>query len=149
MGILEPHAGHGGAARPALIRVHHLDHALAAVAAAEAAPLLLLSPEDGATRLGPLFWRELLDLAGAAGILDCGDRPGSVLESVRAGLKAVRYTGGNPAVADICAQAGVALWRDLPGFLDLARVRDPAAACRLFLSGRWPHGPAGEGERPR
>ncbi|TLU71819.1 hypothetical protein [Lichenicoccus roseus] len=76
--------------------IHGRDQALAALEAARLLParLVLLSAENAACFLGPLWWaalmdslqREMLD-AAATDLLDCGSSAGRCMEALRVGLR--------------------------------------------------------------
>ncbi len=81
---------------------------LAAVSAGR--PVTLLSPENAAATLGPLWWRALAEAARAratapvADILDCGDAPGYAMAALRCGCRALVLAPG-PAFARVAAAA--------------------------------------------
>ncbi len=133
--------------RPRHIAVHGLDHARAALAAAQECrcPVVLTSSPEGAASLGaPLFARIIAlaraeyPAAEAEAVLDCGDAPGLALAAMRCGVEAVRVRAAPEAMrrlADIAAQAGVRLLpaEDRP-VLDLADIEDVPSACRAWLA---------------
>jgi hypothetical protein len=127
--------------------VHGPEDGLAALdAAAEAGvTALLVSPAGAAGLAGAGWFRELARRlraerpgVGFVAVLDCADRPGRVLEALRAGVLDIRYSGNGPgeaALAEIAEAHGARLWRD-PGLaLDLRRTGKPSAACRAWLAG--------------
>ena len=151
MGLLQPHARHRGgdgtsrlSGRPVV--VHSLAHALAALAAADAAghPVEIWSAVGAAAYLGPLYWQSLEEKARirypgpeARFVLDCAERPGDVLAAIRQGLQWLCFTGGaeiRPKLEDIAVQAGATLFAARPEALDLKDVTDVAEACRLWFS---------------
>jgi hypothetical protein len=155
MGLLEPHARHGGGDGPALGReavrapvviVHDLSQARAALAAAEAAgrPVTLLSPPGAAAYWGALYFQSLIQLAAEAhpaasfrAVLDCGERPGDVLAALRQGLTDLAFHGTGDVrdkLAAIAEARGARLHEPLSADLDLGHVRDPLAACREVLA---------------
>jgi hypothetical protein len=151
MGLLEPHARHGGGDGAALVSapvviVHDLRQAQAALAAAASAgrPVTLLSPPDAAASWGALYFQSLIRLAAAAhpevaltAMLDCGERPGDVLAALRQGIADVVFHGGGDVRAKLAAIAeayGARLHAPMTADLDLASVRDPAAACHAAFA---------------
>jgi hypothetical protein len=136
-------------ATPAVIVVHGLDQARAALAAAAAAdrPVTLLSAPGAARSDGPGWWRELVRQgsesvpgANAAWVLDCADEAGSALAALREGVGCIALSCGEPArgrVCEIAAACGASVVEpDRARALDLASSRDPARACAAFLSDR-------------
>ncbi len=70
-------------------------------------------------------------------MLDCADRPGDVLASLRQGLAALVFHAAGEVQAKLAAIAeakGARLLAPLTADLDLAAERDPEAACRRLLS---------------
>jgi acyl-CoA reductase-like NAD-dependent aldehyde dehydrogenase len=133
--------------RPRII-VHSLEHAEAALGASVAAgiPVMLASAAAAGGYVGPLWFKALIEeakrahpAADVAGLLDCGDEPGTVLGALRAGIKHVRFTGEAETVrrlGEIAAQLGASIESgDAPPALDLLDAKDPAALCRTFLAG--------------
>jgi hypothetical protein len=128
------------------IVVHSPDHARAAVAAAAAlgVPVTLVSAAGAGAYAGPRWFKALVAEAAAAfpgaavdAIIDCGDEPGTVLASLRAGFKRVIYTGAEPVrarLAEIAAARGAVLEGGGAPSLDLLDVRDAEAACRAYLA---------------
>lgn len=132
---------------PRAIIVHELDHAVAALAAARelAAPVCLWSAPDAASYAGSGWFdgiiRRLRTLPGGGElemVLDCGDRAELVQAALRQGLRAVCYVGDKriaERLADIARQSHAKLYRRRPSeALDLLYARDPATACRRWLS---------------
>ncbi len=129
------------------IVIHSLHHARAAVsAAAEAgAPVTLMSGTGAGSYAGAAWFREVVAAATVEhpevpveAVLDCGDAAGHALAALRAGVKAIRYTGPPETarrVADIAEQSGAVLIQDECEVLDLLRVADPDAACRDWIAG--------------
>ncbi|MFQ5955791.1 MAG: hypothetical protein ACE5JZ_12070 [Kiloniellales bacterium] len=127
--------------------VHSLDHARAALRAAEAhgVAVTLLSGPGAAGYAGPAWFRELIAAATAEhpqarvkAVLDCGDAAGHAMAALRAGLKAIRFQG-DPAVADRIAELaqgyGAVVEPSRGAALDLAETVDPEAACHAWLGG--------------
>jgi hypothetical protein len=133
--------------KPGAIIVHEFGHAIAALAAARelATPICLWSAPDAASYAG-IGWfdgiiRQLRALPGGRDlevVLDCGDRAELVQAALRQGLRSVCYVGDKriaKRLADIARQSRAKLHlRRPPQTLDLLYVRDPAAACRRWLS---------------
>jgi acyl-CoA reductase-like NAD-dependent aldehyde dehydrogenase len=138
--------------RPRII-VHSLAHAEAALAAAAAlgVPVMLASAPAAAGYAGPLWFKALIDeakrahpAADVAALLDCGEEPGMVLGALRAGIRHIRFTGGDAMrrrLAEIAAQLDATIeGGDAPPALDLRDARDPAGACHVFLAGNESRG---------
>lgn len=129
------------------IIVHELDHAVAALGAAQAlsCPLTILSATGAVRSGGAAWWRELMSQARAIEpepeaewILDCADEPGMALGALREGIAAI-CLDADPAiwsrVAQIAAQSGATLLRpERTGALDLAGSNNPQRDCKLYLS---------------
>ena len=127
------------------IVVRSLAEAEAALAAATAlgVPVTLLSAENAASSVGPLWFRALIAQAGAAypearvsAILDCGDRPGSAAAALRLGFTLIRFAGrgrAGEAITAIAAEAGAEILTRRPEALDLAGLPDLRAACEAWL----------------
>lgn len=70
-------------------------------------------------------------------VLDCADRPGDVLASLRQGLADLVFHGSGEVrdkLAAIAEAKGARLRIRLAADLDLAAERDPEAACRRLFS---------------
>ncbi len=124
------------------IIIHSLDHAIAALAAAEALglPVTLASAPDAALQTGPFWFKSVIDAAAEAhpkavftAILDCGDEAGAVLAALRMGLKHLRFSGPDKVRAKLAAM-GVDFAGAPTAALDLLDARDPEAACKAFLA---------------
>ncbi|MBM3548751.1 MAG: hypothetical protein FJX54_17550 [Alphaproteobacteria bacterium] len=108
--------------------------------------MTLLSPSGAAAYWGALYFQSLMRLAGEAepearftAILDCADRPGDVLAAFRQGIKHVVFHGTGEVrdkLAAIAEAQGARLLARVPADLDLARMRDPVAACRDLFAVR-------------
>jgi hypothetical protein len=108
-----------GANRPVVIVIHTLAHAIGALAAArrEARPVTVLSAPDAGIYAGPGWFGAVIEAARSAvpearfsAFLDCGDRPGSALAAIRAGIEGVIFTGRAEVaarLADLARQHGV------------------------------------------
>ncbi len=127
--------------------VHSLDHARAALRAAEAlgVAVTLTSGPGAAGYAGPAWFRELIAAARTehpraevTAVLDCGDAPGHAMAALRAGLKAIRFDG-RPAVAERVAELargyGAVVEPPRGTALDLAEAVDAYAACHAWLGG--------------
>lgn len=124
---------------------------LAAAAAATLGRTLTLASAPGAGGYaGPGWFGGLIAAVRAehpaldiAAILDCGDSAGAVMAALRwvksnAPAFSLCFTGDEAAarpLAEMAAELGVGFVRLLPAGLDLQRQRDPAAACRDWLTG--------------
>lgn len=171
MGLLKPHGGHRGRARKGKINkkktdkakvardpievaaqrravvVHALEHAEAALEAAEEfdLPVVLESAPGAARYLGAALFQAIVATAQHnhpdvtfLAVLDCADQPGLALAAIRHGVKAVRIDAPDDVrakIADIAAQAGATVDTAERERLDLLNVDDPLAACRDWLSG--------------
>jgi fructose/tagatose bisphosphate aldolase len=128
---------------PAFV-VHDLKQALAVLRAAAELdrPVVLVSPPAAAAIEGALWFRELIAMAAAqmpaAGfeaVIDCGDHPGYVLESLSLGLKWVRFHGGGEArLAELAQAHGATLIGEELGEIDLETAEDPGRIARSHLS---------------
>ncbi len=131
--------------RPRVI-VHSLEHALAALQAAEemSVPVTLASAAGAGAFAGPRWFLAVLAEAaraypGAAydAVVDCADEPGTALAALRAGVRRVAFAGGDEAgqkLAEIAAAMNAAIENGTAApALDLIDARDPLAACRVYL----------------
>jgi hypothetical protein len=95
-------------------------------------PVTLLSPPGAACYAGCLWWKTLVDAAGAAEIsfLDCDDAAGRALEALRLGLQGIvlRPQPSFATVAEVAAAQGATVLHQAPPALDLA---EPGAFRRL------------------
>ena len=87
-------------------------------------PVTLLSAPGAASQAGCLWWKMLIDEAGAAKIsfLDCDTAAGRALEALRLGLHGIvlRPQPSFAIVAEIAAAQGAVVLRQAPPALDLA-----------------------------
>ncbi len=128
------------------IIVHSLDHATAALAAAEQfdLPVTLLSAPGAAAYLGATVFRDMIAAAAARhpnarhqAVLDCGDDPGLAMGALRHGIQGVRISNGElirDKLADIAHQRGAFVYQESGETIDLDGMADPLATCRLWLS---------------
>ena len=129
------------------IIVHSLDHARAALAAARVArvAVTLASAEGAGGYAGPLWFKSLIEAACAdfpevavTAVLDCGSEAGTTLGALRHGIKRVRFTGNEAALAplqDIAHQLRAEIETGPPpDALDLLDEPDPEAAARTYLA---------------
>ncbi|CAA7615134.1 hypothetical protein [Magnetospirillum sp. UT-4] len=93
-------------------RIHGLEDARRALAAAAGAPVILDSPPGAAGLHGIGWWQALLrrldeEFPGAPfeAVLDCGAAPGLALAALAAGIGAVRVATGPEALARLRAVA--------------------------------------------
>jgi hypothetical protein len=94
-------------------------------------PVTLLSAPGAASYAGCLWWKLLIEAAGAqSSLLDCDAAAGRALEALRLGLHGIilRPQPGFTAVAHIAAAQGALLLPQAPPALDLAQ---PGACRRL------------------
>jgi hypothetical protein len=136
-----------GRPSPHRIIIHSLEHAQAALDAAAAlgVTVTLASAAGAGGYAGPLWFKALIEIAQrdhpglAAAVLDCGDEPGTTLAALRAGIKRVRFNGDDAVTARLTAIAaalGAVIESGAPvPALDLLDARDPARACRGYLTG--------------
>ena len=128
------------------IRVHSLEQARAAVAAAAAlgVPVTLLSAEGAAATVGIAWFKAVVERAraahprtGAEAVMDCGDKPGHVLGALRHGFTRVRFAGPTKTrreLEKVAAAHGAALVGGRANALDLLDESDPETACRAWLA---------------
>ncbi len=131
----------------AALVVHGLADALLAVAAARCLdrPLTMISAPGAAAYAGPVWFLALVERARAAapdasiaGILDCADDPGHALAALRAGAKAIVFTGDDILAKKLAALAeasGAVVLRRRPPCCDPEFAEDRQAAYAAFLSG--------------
>lgn len=130
------------------IRVHSLEQARAAVAAAAAlgVPVTLLSAEGAAATVGIPWFKAVVERArashprtGAEAVMDCGDKPGHVLGALRHGFTRVRFAGPTKTrreLEKVAAAHGAALVGGRANALDLLDESDLETACRAWLAPR-------------
>lgn len=134
-------------AQPACFIVHELDHAIAALDAAQRRDtrVMLVSAPGAARSGGAGWWRELIAQAKAKtpaadmiSVLDCADEAGMALAAIRAGVEAIAVTTPDATqtrIADIARQASVSLisisWAEA---VDLAHTNDPQVTCENHLA---------------
>ncbi len=127
------------------IIVYSLDQARAALDAAAARPVILMSARGMAGFMGPLWFKALVDDAAASypqasvtAALDCADEAGTALAALRCGFKLVRFTGPEDArvrLDDIARQLGATVeGAVMADTLDLLDCKDPLASCRAFFA---------------
>jgi hypothetical protein len=110
---------------------------VADVEAAFGLTILPVSAPGAVAYAGPSFLFALERLQGRPILVDCGDRAGDVMASLRTGLRQVLFTG-RPDVAErlaaMAAQRGGQLYRtvDLP-LVHLRAQDDLRLACRRHL----------------
>lgn len=134
--------------------VHGLDQAAAALAAAGARGVLLLSAPGAGGFAGAGWFLALVAAARrrhpqsrCAAALDCADAAGSALTALRAGVGIVILDGASPAfgaVAKAAGETGALLLPARPAALDLAgldlRRRDDLASLAGWLAMEAPQG---------
>ena len=106
-------------------------------------PVTVISAPGGGSYAGPGWFNAVVENAQAAfpdvpvtAILDCDDASGHVLGALRAGVKAVRFTGRADVaakLAEMAAAQGATLITGDIETLDLRAHRDPVAACTAWL----------------
>lgn len=126
-------------------RIHGLDDALAAAAAAAelGQPLELISAPGAGYWAGPLWFRALVDdvrrrfpEVALTATLDCGDHAGAVLAAIRARVPRVLFTGSEATARRLAAMAesvGTAFTTAIPAAMDLRNRPDKAGFCRAAL----------------
>ena len=130
----------------ARIIVHCLEHALAALEAAEQRKVrvTLMSAPGAGGFAGPRWFLAVIAEAARAypgascdAVVDCADEAGTVLAALRAGAKRVRFAGSDAArqkLAALAAALGGEIEGDAEGAaLDLLGARDPVAAAGVYL----------------
>ena len=135
------------------IVIHSLEQArLAAAAAAELGVALTLASAPGAgAYAGPGWFGEVIAAARAehpsldiSAILDCADAPGPALAVLRWAktaqppLFSLCFAGDEATackLAEMASVLAIGFLRTLPPSLDLRHTRNPAAACRDWLTG--------------
>ena len=133
-------------AAPKRVIVHSLADARAALAVASELrrPIVLASAQGAGGYAGPLWFKGVVEAAAAefpeaslSSVLDCADEAGTVLLSLRHGIKRVRFTGSAAArkrLQAIAAKLGAEIETGRPKpALDLRDARDPGAALRAYL----------------
>jgi hypothetical protein len=131
-------------ALPPCIVIHGLDHARAALKAAQGRDIVLKSPSAAAALHGVEWWKRLLDRlrrdfphAPFTAILDCGDCPGWAMAALRAEAGLIVLTGDGPAHGAVreAAEQKEAWGEGRWGYdsLDLLGAHDPGLVCREFL----------------
>ena len=135
------------AAVGAAIVVHDLSQAIAALEAASALgrPVTLWSAQGAAIYAGAGWFaaverraRAAVPKARAKFILDCAKRADLTQEAFRAGIKGACFAGSASVaarLADVAGKRRAKLYRRRPKALDLLREKEPAVACRRYLSG--------------
>jgi len=132
------------AARPALL-VRDLAQARAALRVAREAgrAVAVWSPPGAAAYWGAGYFAALAEEATAAEpgadaafVLDCGEDAGAAMAALRAGVRALCYTGGaevRARLADMAAQVGAALLDARPEAADLGASDAPLEVARRVL----------------
>lgn len=132
--------------------VHCLDHARAALAAAQdlGVPVTLASAPGASAYLGPAWLPQVAAEASEAFpdaaydlLLDCGERAGDVMAALREGVPQVVYSGPEATAQKLESQAeghGARLVRNRPAGHDLLDREDAFDACRQWLVGEGPAG---------
>lgn len=129
-----------------LIVVHHFDHVVAALEAAQEAgvPVVLQSAPEAIFYAGNLFLKHMFMQAKAQFpgveahfIVDCGDAGAEALGAIAMGHTHLR-SSAEPEIyakiADAAEQYGVTMVSGEPEILDLRPARVPKEACLAFLS---------------
>ena len=107
-------------------------------------PLTLISAPGAGAYAGPVWFLEIVAQARAkapelavSGILDCADDSGHALAALRAGVKAIVFTGDAAIVEKLTAigkATGATVHDTRPPALDPAGGPLREAACRAWLS---------------
>lgn len=131
--------------RPAL-QVHDLAQARAVLRAARESgrPVAVWSPPGAAAYWGAAYFAALAEQAeaaepraNAAFVLDCGAEAGFVMAALRAGLRALCYTGAEATREKLDQMAvanGAVLLAERPVAADLGTSADPLGAARSALA---------------
>jgi hypothetical protein len=133
----------GGAREPiAVVVVHHLDQARAALAAAAelGCVIELRSAPGAAGYAGVGYLKALGDEAGHELLIDCGDDAGLVMAALRTGCRRMAFSGSaelGRRLADMAEQVGATLVVEAqaPEVVMLQPEDDAAAVVRARLSG--------------
>ena len=132
--------------RDRIIIVHDLEQAMLALKAAATCTraVTLRSAPEAAAYLSPAVFLAMIEEAATAepeanytAALDCGDKPGLVMNALRHGVKIVRANLSDDVQAKMNSiaeqtKALVIPYDDTPA-LDLHNADDPATACRDWL----------------
>jgi hypothetical protein len=146
----------------AVIIIHSLDDALAALAAATAlgCPVRLRSAPGAGAYLGPGLFAQIAAAASAAFpdadatfVLDCGHDAGTAMAALRSGIKHIRVSLEDPAqsrLADIARSQGAAIDDDDSPALDLLNTPSPYESAQKWLAAAQNCAPRGQkAELPR
>ncbi len=110
----------------AVIIVYTLAHVLSVLGAAAnaARPVILLSATNAGVYAGPGWFGAVIEAAAKVvpeavftALLDCGDRPGAALATIRAGVHGIIFTGRSDVadrLADIAHQRGISFLTQRP-----------------------------------
>ena len=143
-------ATRGKAVSDPSIVVHGAAHAKIALSVAVelGVPVILESPAGAGRYLGAKVFNQMLDEAARdyprarySAVLDCGDSAGTVMNALRNGVGAIRIEARDDVLArlaDIAAAHGARIVTHKAAALDLARIDDPRAACRAWLTASDP-----------
>ncbi|HJO69515.1 MAG TPA: hypothetical protein QF804_07520 [Rhodospirillales bacterium] len=145
-------AGRGKAGAKPSVVVHSGAHAKLAlsVAAELGVPVIIESPAGAGRYLGAKVFKQMLAEAARefpqarySAVLDCGDSAGTAMNALRNGVGAIRIHARDDVLArlaDIAAALGARIVTGAVDALDLARIDDPHAACRAWLTAHGPRG---------
>lgn len=131
---------------PAVIVIHSLEHAKAALGAAADldVPVTLISAPGAVAYLGATVFRDIVKQAAQAfsgarfdAVLDCGDEPGLALGAMRHGVPGVCVhvlPEVEAKLAENAAKRGCHVHHRVGPELDLLGMADPKAACLSWLA---------------
>ena len=129
-----------------VVLFHSLAHAEAALAAAAdlGIGVTLRTAPGAAAYAGSGYLKAVAEQAAArhpeapaTWVIDCGADAGIAMAALRAGWRAIGFTGRadvRAKLADMAEQMGACLADETPEALDLLDVADAGAACREYLS---------------
>ena len=126
---------------------HSLADAVAAVAAADGRPLILLSARGAAGYAGPDFLKAITDNASAGAghveaAIDCGPDAGVAMAALRGGWKHLIFRGDDRVrtkLADMAAQMDAKLDDTAPDALDLLDVASGYVSSDRLAAGAPSH----------
>lgn len=128
------------------IVVHDIEHARVAVGVAKelGKPVTLLSAPAAASAVGPAWFAALVREVRAEfpdveveAILDCDRAAGRAMAALQTGFNGIVFTGTTATLlklADLGEDQRCTLYDERPKAIDLLGQKDPAGACRAWLS---------------
>lgn len=129
-----------------VIVVYNYDHVVSAIKAASKLKkkIILSSPPNAATYMGPLFFKKLLKKGKSLfpnvkciEILDCGNDSGLALEAIHYGIDLIKIKCNKTVlqkIKNICKKQGVGINNTITQKLDLKNIEDVYGECLKWLS---------------